>query len=146
MLDKLNKLFNEPQILLEKPLISCVIGAAFVVAGLLSLMFMRDLVFFIMSLIIAGYCIYISDRMFKQILDKEYIVLEGKCTEAIYITFSGYIRITIEDKEQGLVHCRLRKKTGAVITQGRSYRIYFMGVRETKRDLDHGRFWALEEI
>lgn len=146
MIDRFNRLLKEPQPLLEKPLIAGMIGAAFLVAGILLLLFMKDLVFFLMSLFIAVYCIYICLRLLQQLLDKEYTVLEGKCTERLHITFSGYVRITIEDAEEGPVTCRLRKKTAEPIVQGRSYRIYFMGRREAGQRLDQHRYWAAEEI
>lgn len=60
VLEKLNRLLLEPHILLEKPLISMVIGAAFLASGILSLLFMKNLVFFVMSLLIAAWCVYLG--------------------------------------------------------------------------------------
>lgn len=146
VLEKLNQLLKGPQILLEKPLISMVIGAAFVVSGVLSLLFMQDLVFFAMSLLIAAYCVYIGLRLLRQLLDGEYTVLEGRCTERRKSMFSGYLHIVIEDGELGTVSVRLKRKTAEQVLVDRSYRLYFMGVLEVPRDLSETRFWALEEV
>lgn len=146
MIEKLNRLLKEPHILLEKPLISMVIGAAFVAAGILSLLFMKDLVFFVMSLLIAAYCVYIGLRLLRQLLAGEYTVLEGHCIERRKSIFSGCLHIVIEDGELGAISVRLKKKTAERILVDRSYRMYFMGVLEMPRDMSEARFWALEEV
>lgn len=119
----MDTLKNIPRVLLQKVLLTALIGIGCMIAGIAYYIYARDVVFLILSGLMLLFSMLRSIGVYRTIVGRKYKIIEGTCVRMSVKPFRKQSRILVLDKKGVETTLSLGKQCKVKI--GSRYRFYF---------------------